>query len=151
MAQTRTIFLASYLASSLFNGLSATAQIPPAFDAGALMRQNEQAIRAHQQQQAISKRVLLPPAAVLNETTVVKPERFKFIGNQRLSTEQLLAVSVPFANRTLNQHDLLYLTDAIAQEYRKAGWLVRVYIPHQDLDKPELAVQIIESIPPIKP
>lgn len=115
------------------------------------MRQNEQSIRAQQQQMAVSKRVLLPPAAVLNETTVVKPERFKFLGNQRLSTEQLQAVTVPFANRPLTKLDLLYLTEAVAQEYRKAGWLVQAYIPHQNLAGQELSIQVIESIPPIKP
>jgi hemolysin activation/secretion protein len=151
MVQTRTLIFASCLAASLFNVSNAAEQTPPVFDAGALMRQTEQTIRAQQQQMAVSKRVLLPPAAVLSETTVVKPERFNFLGNQRLSTAQLLAVTVPFANRPLSKHDLLYLTDAVEQEYRKAGWLVQVYIPHQNLAGPELSIQVVESIPPIKP
>ena len=151
MAQKHTLIFASFLAVSLFNVSNAAAQTPPVFDAGDLMRQNEQTIRAQQQQKAVSKRVLLPPEAVLNETTVVKPEGFKFLGNQRLSTEQLQAVTVPFANRALTKLDLLYLTDAVEQEYRKAGWLVQVYIPHQNLAGPELSIQVVESIPPIKP
>ena len=151
MVQKHTLIFASYLAASLFNVFNAAAQTPPVFDAGALMRQNEQSIRAQQQQMAVSKRVLLPPAAVLSETTEVKPDRFKFLGNQRLSTEQLLAVTVPFANRPLNKHDLLYLTDTVVQEYRKSGWVVQVYIPHQNLTGPELSIQVVESIPPIKP
>lgn len=151
MTQKHTLIFASFLAASLFNMFNAAAQTPPVFDAGALMRQNEQSIRAQQQQMAVSKRVLLPPAAVLSETTEVKPDRFKFLGNQRLSNEQLQAVTVPFANRTLSKHDLLYLADAVVQEYRKAGWLVRAYIPQQNLAGPELSIQVVESIPPIKP
>jgi hemolysin activation/secretion protein len=151
MVQKHTLIIASYLAASLLTVSNAAAQTPPVFDAGALMRQNEQSIQAQQQQMAVSKRVLLPPAAVLSDTTVVKPDRFKFLGNQRLSNEQLQAVTVPFANRTLNKHDLLYLTDAVVQEYRKAGWLVRAYIPQQNLAGPELSIQVVESIPPIKP
>ena len=150
MVQKHTLIIASYLAASLLTVSNAAEQNPPVFDAGALMRQNEQSIQAQQQQMA-SKRVLLPPAAVLSDSTVVKPDRFKFLGHQRLSHAQLQAVTVPFANRTLNKHDLLYLTDAVVQEYRKAGWLVRAYIPQQNLAGPELSIQVIESIPPIKP
>lgn len=124
---------------------------PFVFDAGDLMRQNEQTVRSQQHQMSVSKRVLLPPPAVLSETTVVTAERFKFLGNQRLSTEQLQAVAATYANRPLNQQDLQHLTDAVSQEYRKTGWLVQAYIPHQNLAGPELSIQVIESIPPNKP
>ncbi len=115
------------------------------------MRQTEQNIRQSQLQQAAKKRDSLPPAAVLTDATVVTVERFKFLGNQRLSTEQLQMAVLPFANRPLNQHDLHHLTDAISQEYRKTGWLVQAYIPRQNLAGPELLIQVIESIPPNKP
>ena len=115
------------------------------------MRQTEQNIRQSQLQQAAKKRDSLPPPAVLSDTTVVTVERFKFLGNQRLSTEQLQAVTAPYANRSLNQQDLQHLTDAVSQEYRKTGWLVQAYIPHQNLAGPELSIQVIESIPPNKP
>ena len=120
-------------------------------DAGALMRQNEQTIKQNQMQQAAQRRAALPPAEVLSESTVVTAERFKFLGNQRLTTEQLQKVAAPFANHPLNQHDLQHLTEAISQEYRKAGWLVQAYIPRQNLAGSELVVQVIESIPPNKP
>jgi hemolysin activation/secretion protein len=149
MTHTRTPFLASLLASSLFSVFNATAQNIP--DAGTLMRQTEQNIRQSQLQQAAKKRDSLPPPAVLSDTTVVTVERFKFLGNQRLSTEQLQAVTAPYANRSLNQQDLQHLTDAVSQEYRKTGWLVQAYIPHQNLAGPELSIQVIESIPPNKP
>ena len=132
----------------MFSNVAAAQTIP---DAGALMRQTEQNIRQSQLQQAAKKRDSLPPQAVLNDATLVTAERFKFLGNQRLSTEQLQAVAAPFANRPLNQHDLNHLTEAISQEYRKTGWLVQAYIPRQNLAGPELAVQVIESIPPNKP
>lgn len=128
---------------------AATAQNIP--DAGALMRQTELNIRQSQLQQAAKKRDLMLPPAALSEATVVTAERFKFIGNQRLSTEQLQAVAAAYANRPLNQQDLQHLTDAVAQEYRKTGWLVQAYIPRQNLTGPELAVQVIENIPPNKP
>lgn len=138
-----------FIVSFLTLSGAATAQNIP--DAGALMRQTEQNIRQSQLQQAAKKRNLMLPPAVLSETTVVTAERFKFLGNQRLSTEQLQAVAAPYANRPLSQQDLQHLTDAVSQEYRKTGWLVQAYIPRQDLTGPELAVQVIESIPPNKP
>lgn len=120
-------------------------------DAGALMRQAEQNSRQAQLQQAAQQRQLLPPAALLTETTVVTVQRFKFMGYKRLSHEQLQAVVAPFANQALNSHDLQQLTEAVIQEYRKAGWLVQAYIPRQNLSGPELTLQVIESIPPNKP
>jgi hemolysin activation/secretion protein len=138
----------TFVAVCALFSVGATAQTIP--DAGALMRQTEQNIRLNQLHQATKKRDSLPQQAVLTDATLVTVERFKFLGNQRLSTEQLQTVAASFANRPLNQHDLHHLTDAISQEYRKTGWLVQVYIPRQNLAGPELAVQVIESIPPNK-
>ena len=142
----QSIYIPSCLVLLLISG-SANAQP----DAGGLMRQVEQNNRQAQLQQAAQQRYLLPPAAALTETTVVTVERFKFNGYKRLSLEQLQAVAAPFANKPLNSHDLQQLTEAVIQEYRKAGWLVQAYIPRQNLSGPELTLQVIESIPPNKP
>ena len=125
--------------------------IPPTYDAGALVRQTEQMMRQSQMQQAAQKRELLPPAASLNEATVVQAERFKFIGNKRLSAEQLQVVAASYTRRPLNQHDLQHLLDAISEGYRQTGWLVQAYIPRQDLTGAEITIQVIETIPPSKP
>ena len=150
MTPRRRFLIASHLLLGFFTAASVVAQTMPVFDAGALMRQTEQNIRQNQLQQATKKRESLPPQAVLSDATLVTVERFKFLGNQRLTTEQLQRVVAPFANRPLNQHDLNHLADAISQEYRKTGWLVQAYIPRQNLAGPELVVQVIESIPPNK-
>ena len=132
--------------------INATAQQNvPTYDAGALMRQTEQMMRQNQMQQAAQKRELLPPSAVINETTVVQVERFKFSGNKILSADQLQLVAVAYVNRPLKQHDLQHLLDAISAAYRQTGWLVQAYIPRQDLAATEITVQVIESIPPSKP
>ncbi len=125
--------------------------IPPTYDAGALVRQTEQMMRQSQMQQAAQKRELLPPAATLTEATVVQAERFKFIGNKRLSADQLQVVAASYTHRPLNQHDLQHLLDAISEGYRQTGWLVQAYIPRQDLTGSEITIQVIETIPPSKP
>ena len=129
--------------------ISAWAQYVP--DAGALMRQTEQMLRQKPPALSVPRLEPLPPAMVINESTVVTVFRFKFNGNQRLSTEQLQAVVAPFAQKALHAHDLRHLTDAVSEAYRQAGWLVQAYIPRQDLGGGEMAVQVIESIPPNKP
>jgi hemolysin activation/secretion protein len=82
---------------------------------------------------------------------VVTAQRFQFMGNQLLTTGQLQAVALPFANRPLKQQDLQQLTYAVSQAYRQAGWLVQAYIPRQPLTGVVLTLQVIESIPPSKP
>ncbi len=117
-------------------------------DAGALMRQTEQMLRQDQMQRNAQMRPPLPPELVLNDATLVTVQRFKFNGNQRLTTDQLAALTAPFANRPLNQHDLQQLTHTVSEAYRQIGWLVQAYIPRQDFKNAEMTLQIIESIPP---
>ena len=117
-------------------------------DAGALMRQTEQMLRQDQMQRNAQMRPTLPPELVLNDATLVTVQRFKFNGNQRLTTDQLAALTAPFANRPLNQHDLQQLTHTVSEAYRQIGWLVQAYIPRQDFKNAEMTLQIIESIPP---
>ena len=120
-------------------------------DAGALMRQTEQALRFDQMQRNAQRRESLPPAMVFDDATRVTAARIKFVGAKRLSDDLLQTAAKPYLDRPLTQHDLQRLTEAIADAYRQAGWLVQVYIPRQDLATPELTLQVIESIPPSKP
>lgn len=120
-------------------------------DAGALMRQTEQMLRQKPPPLSVPRLEPLPPALVINESTDVTVFRFKFNGNQRLSTDQLQAAVAPFAQKALRANDLQHLTDAVSEAYRQAGWLVQAYIPRQDLSGGEMTLQVIESIPPNKP
>ena len=120
-------------------------------DAGALMRQTEQNIRFNEMQRSVQTREALPPEAEFTEKTSILVKRFKFHGNYRLTDDRLLTAVKTFVNRPLNQHDLKQLTEAVAEAYRLNGWLVEAYIPHQDLSKQELIIQVIETIPSHKP
>jgi hemolysin activation/secretion protein len=145
----RSSFNLASLALLLAASASAGAQTMP--DAGALMRQSEQMFKQSQQQRIQTQRTSLPPELVVTDATLVTAQRFKFNGNQLLTTGQLQAVAAPFTNRPLNQHDLQQLSHAVSEAYRQAGWVVQAYIPRQDLNSSELTVQVIESIPPSKP
>jgi len=125
---------------------SAWAQNIP--DAGSLMRQTEQMLRQNQMQLNAQRREALPPSMAFADSTVITVKHFKFVGNKLLSTDQLRAVTAPFSNRPLTPHDLQQLTDAVSEAYRQIGWVVRAYIPRQDLSGEEMTLQVIETIPP---
>ena len=116
-------------------------------DAGALMRQNEQMLKFDQTQRQAQRLELLPPAMTLTQASLVNPKKIKFLGAKLLSNDQLQAIAQPYLDRPLNQHELEHLTDTVTQAYRRSGWLVRVYIPQQDLSQSELTVQILENMP----
>ena len=116
-------------------------------DAGALMRQNEQMLKFEQMQRNAQRRDSYPPAMALTQTTVVTPKHIKFLGAKLLPDAQLQAVAQPYLDRPLGQHELEHLTAAITDAYRRAGWLVRVYIPAQDLSQTDLNIQILENMP----
>jgi hemolysin activation/secretion protein len=146
------------IAILVFIGASVQAQAPvydpkqlPTYDAGALARQAEQFFKQSQIQRNQQKRDALPPVMVLTEATLVTVQQFKFSGNKLLTDEQLQSVTASFLNQPLKQQDLQHLTHAVTEAYRQTGWLVRAYIPRQDLTNVELTVQVIESIPPSKP
>lgn len=153
MRQTHFIAVVLALLSS-----SVCAQSPaydpkqlPTYDAGALSRQAEQMFKQSQQQRIQPQPTALPPELVINDETVVIAQRFKFNGNQLLSSAKLQTTVQQYSNRPLNQHDLRQLTYAVTEVYRQSGWLVQAYIPRQSLSSGELTVQLMETIPSSKP
>lgn len=116
-------------------------------DAGALIRQTEQMLKQGQMQRNAQQHQGYAPAITLNEATSVTPKTINFLGVKLVPVADLQALAVPYLNRKLDQHDLQRLTDAAVALYRKDGWLVRVYIPTQDLSQSELIVQVLENMP----
>jgi hemolysin activation/secretion protein len=114
-------------------------------DAGVLMRQNEQMFKPNQNQRGF--KVALPPALEISESTSITAQHFNFVGAKRLSSEELTVVTDQFLHRPLNQHELQHLTDSVAARYRQSGWLVRVYIPQQDVNQSDISILILENTP----
>lgn len=133
--------------SAVFVLFSATVSAQNIPDAGALMRQNEQYIR----QDTLSRNALLRqsflPEMQMSETTRVTPKSIRFLGAKLLSEDLLQAVAKPYLDRPLDSHELEHLTNAVSGAYRRAGWVVRVYIPQQDLLQNDLLIQILENTP----
>lgn len=135
----------------LFSGLAhadTTPVWPPNLpDAGALIRQTEQMLKQEQMQRNAQQHQGYAPAITMNDATSVTPKTINFLGVKLIPAADLQEVAAPYLNRKLDQHDLQRLTDAAVALYRKQGWLVRVYIPKQDLSQSELTVQVLENMP----
>lgn len=76
-------------------------------------------------------------------TFVIK--QFVFVGNKRVSSDELQNIVVDFLNKPITFNDLQQVTDLISQYYREQGWLVRAILPEQDITGGVITVRIIEA------
>ena len=120
------------------------AQTPP--DAGALQQQIER-----ERSQQLPRRIApdkpatpaaLPPVAGI----VVTVKQFRFAGNTLLSAEQLAPAVAGFLERPLDYNQLQAAAAAVAETYRAAGWVVRAYLPQQDIKDGIVTLQIVEAV-----
>lgn len=80
----------------------------------------------------------------LGGTLVIK--EFRFSGNTLLSSEVLKAVVVGWLNRSIDFNQLQEAVVAVAQYYRDAGWIVRAYLPQQEIVDGIVTIQIVEAV-----
>ena len=72
--------------------------------------------------------------------------RFQFKGNTQLSEAQLQAAVAPFIGRPLSFLELQQAADAVATAYREAGWVVRAFLPKQEIDQGIVTIQVVEAV-----
>lgn len=76
----------------------------------------------------------------------VTVSRFQFVGNTLLSETQLTAAVAPYLSRPLTFVELQQAANAVAEAYREAGWIVRAYLPKQDIEGGVVTIQIVEAV-----
>jgi len=113
-------------------------------DAGSLLQQIEK-----QKQPSLPPKsgpLFVPPPVLesIGGATVLVKE-FRFAGNTRLTNAQLGAAVAGFKGRELNFSDLQNAAMAVATAYRKAGWVVRSYLPKQDVTGGIVTIQVVEA------
>jgi len=128
--------------SAMLTGGLAQAQVPP--DAGSLKRGIEQDQRKVLPDKAPSPFALPQPMKSLGGASVTVTT-FRFSGNTRLSDKRLAEVVKEFLNRPLDFAGLQNAALAVANAYRQAGWVVRVYLPEQDVTGGTVTIQIVEA------
>jgi hemolysin activation/secretion protein len=123
---------------------SAHAQTPP--DAGTLRQQIERDRVIPLPRQLAPEKAPLPPAMESVPGISLNVKSFRFVGNTLLSTSQLELVIVSWLNRPLGFGDLQEAAAAVANSYREAGWVVRAYLPKQEIADDVVTIQIVEAV-----
>ncbi|WP_332860098.1 ShlB/FhaC/HecB family hemolysin secretion/activation protein [Janthinobacterium svalbardensis] len=123
---------------------SAFAQTVP--DAGSLLQQIEKGRLAPPPGKPGP--LLAPPPQPMKELSgmSVTVSRFQFAGNTLLTEAQLAPAVASFVNRPLSFNDLQNAAAAVAETYRKAGWIVRVYLPLQEIKDGVVTLQVVEAV-----
>lgn len=123
--------------------MACTAQAQTLPDAGTLLREAErQPQRLPKPAPSIGQAA---PAAKVDNGLRISVTAFQIKGNTLVSTADLQAVLAPWLNRELGFDDLQKASDAIANEYRRRGWLARPQLPAQDISRGEVTIEVIEG------
>ncbi|MFA6015298.1 MAG: ShlB/FhaC/HecB family hemolysin secretion/activation protein [Gallionellaceae bacterium] len=122
--------------------LSSFAQAAPD---GAMLRQQIEQSLPPLMPQAAPVLPSPPPAPMRPTEGNITVLEFRFAGNTLINTDVLLPVVAAWLNRPLDFNQLQQATAAVAQVYRDAGWVVRVYLPIQEIINGIITIQIIEA------
>lgn len=118
------------------------AQTPP--DAGTLLQQIEKGRMPLPPKPGPSLSAPPPMRELAGATVTVTA--FRFTGNTLIGNEQLTAAVAAFRGRPLDFAQLQDAAVAVAAAYRKAGWIVRAYLPHQEIKDGVVTIQIVEAV-----
>ncbi|MDD5031352.1 MAG: ShlB/FhaC/HecB family hemolysin secretion/activation protein [Rhodoferax sp.] len=124
--------------------LTTSASAQQAVDAGALQQQLQRdRSSALPELPKPVKPSATPPAAVVGPSFQVSA--FAFAGNTLLSEAQLQAVVAKYLGQHLSYAQLQAVAAAVADAYRQAGWVVRSYLPQQEVSSGKVSIQIVEA------
>jgi hemolysin activation/secretion protein len=125
-------------------GLSVSGWAQTTPDAGSLRQQIEQQ-RGIALPTVQPRRAPPPPEIKPTAGTTITVKAFRFAGHTLLSSEQLAAALVGFVGQRLDFGGLQRTADAVAAAYREVGWIVRVYLPEQDISEGDITLQVVEA------
>lgn len=131
------------LSGTLMVSVAALAQTPP--DAGSLLQQLDRERPSLLPGKLTPTKPAEPPALKPGAITVTV-KKFHFAGNTLLSSEQLAAAVAPFLERPLDFRQLQAAAVAVANAYREKGWVVRAYLPEQDIRDGIVTIQVVEAV-----
>ena len=115
-------------------------------DAGALRQQIEQNQQPIQPHKVAPDTLVKQPLSRSHSGLTITPKAFRFLGNTLLAPDKLNLVVAGYLNHPLDFNQLQAITVAIVNAYREAGWIVRAYLPEQDLVDGEITIQIVEAV-----
>lgn len=113
-------------------------------DAGSLRQQIEQQRTLPLPAASPLPRVT-PPEFRAQSGMTVHVKAFRFAGNSLIGSDQLAPAVANFVGRELDFAGLQRAADTLAAAYRQAGWIVRVYLPEQDISAGVITLQVVEA------
>ena len=78
--------------------------------------------------------------------TLVTVSAFEFTGNTLLTKEKLAPAVAPLLNKPLDFKDLQKAAASVAEVYREAGWIVRTFLPAQEIVNGIVRIHIVEAV-----
>jgi hemolysin activation/secretion protein len=123
--------------------LALAQQLPTA---GSVLQQMEQRRNAPFSTVPPLVKIPAPPEMTVMSGPKVIVKTVRFVGNHLLSQTQLAAVVQGYLNRPLSFTEMQQAAVAVAQTYREAGWIVRAYLPRQEIADGILIIQIVEAL-----
>ncbi len=123
---------------------TALAQAKP--DAGTLQQQIERERKLANPPKNPSVKYADPAQFAPSPGVVLRVKSFRFLGNTLLPKDELELVTAHFVGKTLGYSEIQQVTVAVANAYREAGWVVRAYLPQQDVSEGIVTIQVIEAV-----
>lgn len=143
----RKVGIAGALAAGLTTAGPAPATLAASPDAGQLLQRMERDLPLPPPMRHLPERTSPAPAPPPDTSGLsVMVKRFRFDGNTRVNDADLAAAVTGFLNRPLSFADLQMAAAAAAEVYRRAGWVVRAYLPEQDIVDGVVAIHITEAV-----
>ena len=123
---------------------AAHAQTVP--DAGSLRQQIERDRAPALPRKALPERPAEPAAMKPLAGASITVTGFGFTGNTLIGSDRLAQAVASYINRPLVFAQLQEATAAVASVYREAGWIVRAYLPEQDIVGGIVTIQVVEAV-----
>lgn len=137
------------LAAGILIGVPSVSRAQTIPDAGVLQQQPQQQIEEERRERLPSQAPSLTPEPSPSEPSpeaeTVWVTGYRFEGNTRLTDEQLQAVVAPYVGRRADLTLLREAAAAVTDRYRNAGWIVRTYLPQQDVSGGHILIAIMEA------
>lgn len=141
--------VAILLAAGILMGAPSLGRSQTIPDAGVLQQQPQQHIEQERRErlpaQAPSPAPVPPTHEPSPQAETVWVNDYRFEGNTLLTDEQLQSVVAPYAGRRADLTLLREAAAAVADRYRKAEWIVRAYLPQQDVSNGHILIAIVEA------
>lgn len=115
-------------------------------DAGTLRQQIEEDILPTPLRETVPAKPAEPEPLKTPQGVTVTVKAFRFVGNTLLTDEQLADVVASYLNRALDLNALNAAASAVAKAYRETGWIVRAYLPKQEIQDGIVTIQIVEAV-----